>query len=222
MSVAPPTLRSIHLTRHGQSSANAGGITLPHASIPLTELGWRQAHALAQLLPAQPAHILCSKFSRAQDTASPYAARTGLRPLVHPLLHEFDAIDPDLLAGMTGAERKPIAAEFWETGDPHLRKGPQAETFAEFTSRVRRFLAHDLPLLPDGSVLFGHGQWIGMAAWLLLGFDPLAEGGMRRFRRFQMGLPMPNAAVYVLQELAPGQWRLQADAASMARLADVA
>ena len=51
---------------------------------------------------------------------------------------------------------------------------------------------------------------------------PLAEGGMRRFRRFQMGLPMPNAAVYVLQELAPGQWRLQADAASMAQLADVA
>ena len=222
MPTAPHVLRSIHLTRHGQSSANAGGVTLPHASIPLTELGQRQAHALAQLLPAQPTRILCSRFSRAQDTASPYTARTSVQPELHPLLHEFDAIDPDLLAGMTGAERKPIAAEFWETGDPHLRKGPQAETFAEFTGRVSRFLAHDLPQLPDGSVLFGHGQWIGMAAWLLLGFDPLAEGGMRRFRRFQMGLPMPNAAVYVLQELAPGQWRLQADAASMARLAEVA
>ena len=221
MPTPQPALRTVHLTRHGQSAANAGGVTMPHASIPLTELGWRQAQALAQLLPAQPALILCSAFSRAQDTASPYAARTGLAAQVHPLLHEFDAIDPDLLAGMTGAERRPIADAFWEAGDAHQRKGPQAETFAEFAGRVRRFLQGDLPGLPDGSVLFGHGQWIGMAAWLLLGFDPLAEGGMRRFRHFQLHLPMPNAATYVLQELAPGQWRLQADEAAMRQLAAV-
>ena len=51
--------------------------------------------------------------------------------------------------------------------------------------------------------------------WLLLGFGTESSLEMRHFRRFQLGLPMPNGALYLLQELAPGQWRLQADANAM-------
>ena len=44
---------------------------------------------------------------------------------------------------------------------------------------------------------------------------------MRRFRRFQTGLPLPNGAVYQVQELAVGQWRMQADTQAMQALAAV-
>ena len=219
--MATPILRTIRLVRHGESASNAGGVTMPHADIPLTELGQRHAEALATVLPQAPARVLCSAFLRAQVTAQPYCARVGVRAAVHPLLHEFDAIDPALIAGMTGAQRRPVADAFWAEGDPHKRMGVQAETFAEFADREQTFMADDLPTLPDGSVLFGHGIWIGMVAWRLLGFDPLADGGMRRFRRFQTGLPLPNGAVYQVQELAVGQWRMQADTQAMQALAAV-
>ncbi|WP_310165950.1 phosphoglycerate mutase family protein [Pseudoxanthomonas japonensis] len=41
-------LRSIYLVRHGESVSNAGGITMPHALIPLTEAGCKQADALSE------------------------------------------------------------------------------------------------------------------------------------------------------------------------------
>ena len=48
--------------------------------------------------------------------------------------------------------------------------GDQAETFRAFAGRVTSFLADRLPALPDSTVCFGHGIWIGIAAWQLLGF----------------------------------------------------
>ena len=49
-----PDARTITLARHGQSLANAGGVTMPHADIPLTDEGHEQARRLAGLLPDQP------------------------------------------------------------------------------------------------------------------------------------------------------------------------
>lgn len=208
-------LRTLYFVRHGQSQANAGGVTMPHADIPLTELGRRHAQALAALLPPTPARVLCSRFVRAQHTARPYCQQLGLEPVVHPLLHEFETLDPDLIAGMDGEQRQPIVAGYWAEGDPHKRMGANAETFAEFALRVRRFMDEDMPALPDGTVLFGHGMWTGLLAWLLLGFGTDSTLEMRHFRRFQLGLPMPNGALYQLQELSPGHWRLRADVEAM-------
>ncbi|WP_429002048.1 histidine phosphatase family protein [Xanthomonas sacchari] len=47
-------LRSIYLVRHGESVSNAGGITMPHALIPLTEAGRKQADTLYARLPTPP------------------------------------------------------------------------------------------------------------------------------------------------------------------------
>lgn len=70
-------------------------------------------------------------------------------------------------------------------------------------------MADRLPLLPDGTVGFGHGIWIGMVAWKLWGFGVDTSDDIRRFRRFQTGLPLPNGAVYALEELALAQWSLR-------------
>lgn len=198
-------LRSIYLVRHGESVSNAGGITMPHALIPLTEAGRKQAGALSARLPARPPRIL----ARALDTAEPYAKRMQVKIEQEPLLQEFDMVDPVLIAGMDQAQRRPIADAFWKEGDPTKQMGEQAESFGQFASRVSVFMADRLPLLPDGTVCFGHGIWIGMVAWKLLGFGVDTSEDMRRFRRFQTGLPLPNGAVYALEELAPAQWLLR-------------
>jgi broad specificity phosphatase PhoE len=212
----PKNIKTLHLIRHGESLSNIGGVTMENAVVPMTPLGHTQARALAALLPPDPAGVWTSPFLRAQETARPYGERTGHALQTLPLLHEFETIDPDLLQGMTGAQRKPISDAYWQDCDPDRRMGARAETFREFAQRVQAFCDRDLPTLPDGAVLFGHGMWMGLLAWKLLGFSADDSIGMRAFRRFQaLGLPMPNGAVYRLREAEPGVWRLSVDEAAL-------
>ncbi|MEO8185656.1 MAG: histidine phosphatase family protein [Deltaproteobacteria bacterium] len=60
----------IYLVRDGQSTANAGGVTMAHAQIPLSELGRRPTAMVADLLDVKPTLL----FSLTPD-APPRAAR---------------------------------------------------------------------------------------------------------------------------------------------------
>ena len=211
-------LQQITLVRHGQSVANIGGESVPHHAIVLSDVGRAQAQALVPLLPAQPSRVLASPYDRAQVTAQPYCSHWGVAAEVVPLLHELDAIAFPLIAGMVGAQRAGIAAAWWQQADPLHRTGEGAETFHEFATRVAQFRAQWLPQLPDRTVVFGHGIWIAMLCWQLWGFDWQGTAGMQAFKRFQLGWPMPNGAVYHLQRAAGGPWAVQADAAAMAHM----
>ena len=206
--------------RHGQSTANAGGVTMEHAAIPLSPLGQAQAETVAGLLDAEPSRVLVSSYLRARQTAAPYCARVHRQAEVHPLLHEFSALDADQLQDMTGAERRPLADAYWAAAEPDLRTGPKAETFAEFGARVDAFMA-ELEALPDRSVLIGHGIWFGLLFWRLMGFTASDSPGMRAFRRFQTSLAMPNCAVYELKGPYGSRWNLQANDAAMRSVASV-
>ena len=116
-------MKKITFIRHGQSVANAGGVTMPHHAIPLSELGELQAEALSTLLPEQPSRIITSSFIRAQQTAAPYTKRVGRSAEVHPLAYEFDNFDLNLIAGMNGAQREPIREAFCKEADPNKRMG---------------------------------------------------------------------------------------------------
>ena len=210
----------IFFVRHGQSTANAGGVTMEHANIPLSPLGLAQARALAGLLDADPPRVLVSQYLRARQTAEPLCERVGCVAEVHPLLHEFSALDPALLQGMTGEQRRPIAAAYWQAADPAVRRGPQAETFLEFDARLAAFV-EELPNLPDRTIVFGHGIWFGLLCWKLMGFATDTPQAMRAFRRFQTGLPMPNCAVYVLHGLDAHTWGWRADEAAMRQVAAI-
>ena len=209
----------IWFVRHAQSTTNAGGVTIEHAQIPLTALGRAQAATLAEILAlqVQPKQVLTSSYLRAIETARPFCKATGCQPETHPLLHEFSTFDPALLEGMMGEQRRPIAQAYWQQADPEARHGPGAETFLEFEARVAGFLEL-LPALPDRTVLFGHGMWFGLLCWKLLGFSAQNAEGMRAFRRFQMALPLPNGAVYTLEQTNSGGWHLQADEQLMRQL----
>jgi alpha-ribazole phosphatase len=206
--------------RHAQSVANAGGVTMEHALIPLSPLGAAQAACVAELLPAEPARVLVSPYIRARDTAQPYCLRVRREAQVHPLLQEFSALDPALLEGMTGEQRRPIADAYWHAADPAARRGAQADTFLEFDARVGAFML-ELPHFPDNSVLFGHGIWFALLWWRLRGFQVEDSNGMRAFTDFRRELPMPNCAVYVLAGTAQGSWSVTADTRAMRAVAAV-
>lgn len=178
---------------------------MAHAEIPLSPLGMEQAQRLAKFLTVNPARVLTSSYLRARQTAEPFCERVGMTPEVHPLLHEFSALDSDLVAGMLGAERRPVADAYWKASDPAARHGPLAETFAEFNSRVAGFVA-EMPSLPDRTVMFGHGIWFGLLCWQLQGFEASNLAGMREFRAFQRGMAMPNCAVYSIENLESGKF----------------
>ena len=210
----------IFFVRHGQSTANAGGVTMEHASIPLSPLGLAQARALAELLDVDPPRVLVSQYLRARQTAEPFCERVDCVAEVHPLLHEFSALDPALLQGMTGEQRRPIAAAYWQAAEPAVRHGLQAETFLEFDARLAAFI-EELPRLPDHTIVFGHGIWFGLLCWKLMGFAADTPQAMRAFRHFQSGLPMPNGMVYVLHSLDARVWKWQADETAMRRIAAI-
>jgi alpha-ribazole phosphatase len=196
------TTTRIYFVRHGESVSNAGGITMPHADIPLTKRGQEQAMAVADQLPAKPSRVLSSSFLRARETARPYCERVGIAVEVQPLLNEFSALDPAMLEGMNGAQRRPIANAYWAAADVAVRMGRQAETFLEFDARVHAFL-RELSTLPDASVLFGHGIWFGLLCWRLAGRD---DPDMRAFRRFQQDMFVGNGSVYLLSSTVDGRW----------------
>ena len=76
--------------------------------------------------------------------------------------------------------------------------------------------------LPQDTVLFGHGIWFALLCWKLWGFKADDTTVMSEFRRFQRALPMPNCAVYGLEQAEKGQWRLQAKEALMRKVAAAA
>lgn len=199
-------MRIMTFIRHGQSLANAGGVTMAHAEIPLTDLGSKQAKTVASFLPPAPTEILSSPFVRAVETSRPYSEQCAVQVRHAHVLQEFDAIDPTLLAGMTGEQRRPIADAYWTEADPSKRMGVRAETFQEFAARVQDFRTNWMPVLSQEVVVFGHGIWLGMLFWQLIGFKTNDSAAMKAFRRFQLGLPMPNCAVYRFEEVKADRW----------------
>jgi broad specificity phosphatase PhoE len=191
-------VKQILFVRHAESVSNAGGVTQPHADIPLSMHGWRQAQVLAGVLPASPSRIYCSPFLRAVSTAEPYSRRTGVALTYLDELQEFSAIDPELLQGMTGAQRRPVADAYWAEADPAKRMGERAETFAEFHQRVLLGIER-LRTLEDGSVVFGHGIWLGLAYWMAENAMASRADQMRAFRAYQSNLPLPNGGCHTMR-----------------------
>ena len=198
----------IFFVRHAESHSNAGGITMAHEAIPLSEKGRAQAQALAAALPPAPAAVLVSGMVRTHQTAAPYCALHGVPPREHAGLNEFSVVDGRLIAGMYGAERREFVRQYWENPDPHRRWGEKADTFLEFQARVKDF-AGGMDGLAEGTAVFGHGIWLTMLHWLLAGNEARDSADMQAFKRFALGLPMPNCGVFRAERAGEG-WTIRA------------
>ena len=195
----------ILFVRHAESLANAGGITMLHHAIPLSDTGRKQATALVAVLP-EPSAVLVSGMVRTQQTAAPYCARFGIVPQTRSELDEFSMIDPALIDGMNGPQRRLFVRDYWDSPDPNRRWGEQADTFAEFVERVQSFTAQ-LAELADGSVIFGHGIWLIMLHWLTQEHQARTAADMLAFQRYRQAFAMPNCAIFKLERYGP-DWRV--------------
>lgn len=197
--------KTIYFIRHGESIANAGGVTMEHNLIPLSDKGRQQAQLVAETLTIKPSEVLVSELVRTQQTAQPFCDKHQVSYQINPLLNEVHAISHELIDSMVGEQRRPIALAYWAEGDVNKRMGKHADTFNEFRERVDSFI-NGMTDLSNNTVIFGHGIWFGLLVWRLLGFEAHDKQGMLAFRRFQSGLPLSNCMTYALHSNDGRRW----------------
>jgi 2,3-bisphosphoglycerate-dependent phosphoglycerate mutase len=129
---------TIVIVRHGETDGNAARV-LQRPDVPLNQRGIRQAEQVAGRLAARGlAHILCSDLLRAQMTAAPLAARSGIAVEENTLLQErnFGDLRGTAYAALAedpfGPNFAPPNGEDWPAF--HARV---AEAFAFIVSRRR-------------------------------------------------------------------------------------
>jgi broad specificity phosphatase PhoE len=125
------------LVRHGQVAANARGLLLGRSDPPLTEIGYRQACALAKVLP-RPARVVSSPLQRARQTAAVLVSGGDDGGEV-----EFDRrwIEMDY-GDLDGQPATALPEQMWRTWwqDPHFVPAG-GESVAAVGARVREACA---------------------------------------------------------------------------------
>jgi probable phosphoglycerate mutase len=149
------------LLRHGQTDWNTAQRVQGHLDLPLNATGHAQAQRAALALADEGlTAIVASDLQRAQDTARPLAALTGLPLQTDARLRErsFGRFE-----GLTHAEieaRWPDEAQRWRRRDPQAQPGGgeslitfQARCVAAATDAARRHTGGCVALVAHGGVL---------------------------------------------------------------------
>jgi broad specificity phosphatase PhoE len=147
---------TVYLARHGESDWNAANRFQGHSDRPLTELGRRQARALADLVAAADVEaIYSSPLLRALETARIVAARTGLEVTTRDDLREVDTGSWSGLSRTEVKRRFPEGFERWTSGGAGWDDG---ETYDAMGERVLSALRDIAAGHPEGRVLIvSHG-----------------------------------------------------------------
>jgi broad specificity phosphatase PhoE len=147
---------TVYLARHGESDWNAANRFQGHSDRPLTELGRRQAHALAGLVAGQNVEaIYSSPLARALETARIVADRTGLDVTTRDDLREVDTGSWSGLSRAEVKERFPEGFQRWISGGAGWEDG---ESYDEMAARVLAALREIAAEHPRGRVLVvSHG-----------------------------------------------------------------
>jgi probable phosphoglycerate mutase len=212
---------TVRFVRHGESLANAGGVTNEPAGIPLTDRGRAEAQAFADALHIPPDLFVSSPYARARDTAAPSAARYPHVPLEVWPVHEIASLAIARCVNTSSLQRLPWVEDHWDAADPMRCDGEGAESYAEFVTRVRAALAQlaalDLvhqskrgPAPECGTkqdvsaraevIVFSHGQFMNGVLWEVgEGSPPVTPETMRGFRAFHIAAPIPNIGGFTLR-----------------------
>jgi alpha-ribazole phosphatase/probable phosphoglycerate mutase len=147
---------TVYLARHGESDWNAANRFQGHSDRPLTDLGRRQAEALAEAVAAKNVDaIYSSPLIRALETARIVAARTGL-PVVEA--EDLREVDTGAWSGLSRQEvqrRFPEGFERWVSGGAGWEDG---ETYEEMAARTLRAVNRIAEAHPGGRILVvSHG-----------------------------------------------------------------
>ncbi len=184
------------LVRHGQSSSNAGELTVDEQSTPLTPLGEQQAAHFAAHFTAVPDLIVVSPYVRAQQSAAPFCGRFPAAPVETWPVHEFSGLAPARYHQTRAPERRPWVQDFWAEADPDFVDGPGAESFVVGLERVSDFLTRLQSHSAEQIVVFTHGRFLQLVYWVWLMQDlARAQSSKRACHTFFRSFRMPNTAV---------------------------
>lgn len=187
--------------RHGESAANAGHATADPASIPLTDVGLRQADAIAREFSQTPDLLVSSPFLRARQTAEPTSAITGLPIRIWPI-EEFTYLAPLRCQGTTAAQRRSWVEAYWDASNPEAIDGEGAESFVSLIDRVRAALGrleqlHQEPV--SFVAVFGHGQFMqALQWWVESSPHSIDQAAMRQFRARDLAQPIANGSSFTV------------------------
>ncbi|RIK83196.1 MAG: histidine phosphatase family protein [Planctomycetota bacterium] len=158
----------LFLVRHGESQFNAEGRIQGQLDVPLSDLGRRQALAVAERFAAEPLDtIYSSPLSRALDTASEIAARLNIDVRIDERLKEIHAGAFQGLTRREMAERYPDEERRWTAREPDFRV-PGGETRRELGRRGRAALEAIRETQLDRVAVVAHGAILSATLKALL------------------------------------------------------
>ena len=198
-------MKKIYLLRHAQSAANAGKssdiVKYANPDIPITELGQKQAEQLSMWLSEHVEdvrEIFVSSYLRTRQTAAPYVQALQISPIVLPDLHEFNYLSFAHLHGKTFQDLRSRSESYWARDDADFKDGDDCDSFASFFNRIRNVRRYFAEKEDGVYVVFGHGFWIGVLLWQLIGrFSGSPD--MQKFREFELLVRPKNTDVYLWQ-----------------------
>jgi broad specificity phosphatase PhoE len=135
----------LYLVRHGQSFVNLPDWAKGNTDEPLTELGQKQAAALAAFLPArlpQVDIIYASTMQRARETAEALARAYGMTICFDDRIREIGNNQIDHTAFMRDALPNRYV-DYWASARPFaptMADGENVESLMHFRTRVGNFL----------------------------------------------------------------------------------
>ena len=179
------------LVRHAQSAGNASGVFTGSLDLPLTDLGRRQAEALAERLATQPiVAVYASTLERARETARPTAERHGLKVQVLETLREGGLGEAEGLAWPEVRARWTLGeGARWADGIPGAERGDEVR--ARVASGIDVLFERHRDTL---ALCVSHAGTITHALQHVLGL-PLDQG---------IRVPLHNAALNVVEWSASG------------------
>lgn len=211
---------TVRCIRHGESASNAGLPTDDHMTIPLSDLGWRQAEELAASIVEAPDLIICSPMLRTQQTAEPTRRKFPAVPVRVLDVGEFTCLSPVLCSGTTLDERRTWRDEYWSAADPEFVHGEGAESFSAFCRRVWSASTALEGLRDEGFrsvVLFGHGQFLQALRWQMLSPMEPSPAVIRQFHVLNNGNAIFNGRGFTA--VFDDEWRIAVDNGSYLAMA---
>ena len=160
------------VVRHGRTAWNATGRFQGQSDPPLDDVGWQQAHGVANGVVALGlVSVLSSDLQRARQTAAVVAGRTGVPVVTDSRLREVALGRLEGLDRIEAARRFPEALEQWLTaGDASAVGG---ETVERAGARAATAITSHVSAAADGDgtvVVVSHGVVL-QAALRVLGVD---------------------------------------------------
>ena len=158
-------MTTVVLVRHGATEWNETKRAQGQADIALSDLGRRQAEAIAHdLADLRIGAVYSSDLQRAVDTARPIAARHGLEVETDP---GFREIDQGEWTGLSTAEIKRRWPDLWGSAR-HYSPRPGGESPGQVRRRALDAIARVVAAHPDDMVVVvSHGgtiRWISAEA----------------------------------------------------------